>query len=68
MITDPWFYAVAIPAICLTGLAKGVFLGGAGGMSVPLMSLAISPVQAAAIMLPILIVMDWIGVWAYRRE
>ena len=68
MITDPWFYAVAIPAICLTGLAKGGFLGGAGGMSVPLMSLAISPVQAAAIMLPILIVMDCIGVWAYRRD
>jgi uncharacterized membrane protein YfcA len=68
MITDPWFYAVAIPAICLTGLAKGGFLGGVGGLSVPLMSLAISPVQAAAIMLPILIVMDWVGLWAYRRD
>ena len=68
MITDPWFYALAIPAICLTGLAKGGFLAGIGGLSVPLMSLAISPVQAAAIMLPILIAMDWIGVWAYRRE
>ncbi|HXF55871.1 MAG TPA: sulfite exporter TauE/SafE family protein [Hyphomicrobiaceae bacterium] len=68
MITDPWFYALAIPAICLTGLAKGGFLSGIGGLSVPLMSLAISPVQAAAIMLPILIAMDWVGVWAYRRE
>ena len=68
MITDPWFYAVAIPAIVLTGLSKGGFLGGVGGMAVPLMSLVISPVQAAGIMLPILIAMDWIGVWAYRRE
>jgi hypothetical protein len=68
MITDPWFYALAIPAICLTGLAKGGFLAGIGGLSVPLMSLAISPVQAAAIMLPILIAMDWIGVWAYWRQ
>jgi uncharacterized membrane protein YfcA len=68
MITDPWFYALAIPAICLTGLAKGGFLAGIGGLSVPLMSLAISPVQAAAIMLPILIAMDWLGVWAYWRE
>lgn len=68
MITDPWFYAVAIPAIVLTGLSKGGFLGGIGGLAVPLMSLVISPVQAAGIMLPILIAMDWIGIWAYRRE
>jgi len=68
MITDPWFFAVAIPAIVLTGLSKGGFLGGIGGLGVPLMSLVISPVQAAGIMLPILIAMDWIGIWAYRRE
>lgn len=68
MITDPAFYLVAVPAILLTGLAKGGFLGGLGGLAVPLMSLVISPVQAAAIMLPILIAMDWVGVAAYRRE
>ena len=67
-ITDPWFSAVALPAILRTGLSKGGFLGGIGGMAVPLMSLVISPVQAAGIMLPILIAMDWIGVWAYRRD
>lgn len=68
MITDHWFYVVAIPAIVLTGLSKGGFLGGIGGLGVPLMSLVISPVQAAGIMLPILIAMDAIGVWAYRRD
>ncbi len=68
MLTDPWFYAAAIPAVILTGLSKGGFLGGIGGVAVPIMSLVISPVQAAAIMLPILIAMDWIGVWAYRRD
>lgn len=68
MITDPWFFAVAIPAILLTGLSKGGFLGGVGGIAVPLMSLVISPVQAAGIMLPILIAMDCVGVWAYRRD
>jgi uncharacterized membrane protein YfcA len=68
MITDPWFFAVAVPAIVLTGLSKGGFLGGIGGLAVPLMSLVISPVQAAGIMLPILIAMDWVGVWAYRRD
>lgn len=68
MLTDPWFYAAAVPAVLLTGLSKGGFLGGIGGMAVPIMSLVISPVQAAAIMLPILIAMDWTGVWAYRRD
>ncbi|MGD9783405.1 MAG: sulfite exporter TauE/SafE family protein [Hyphomicrobiaceae bacterium] len=68
MITDPSFYAVAIPAILLTGLAKGGFLGAAGGLAVPLMSLVISPVQAAGIMLPILNTMDVTGLIAYRRD
>lgn len=68
MITDPWFYALAIPAIILTGLSKGGFLGAAGGLAVPMMSLVISPVQAAGIMLPILNTMDVTGLIAYRRE
>jgi uncharacterized protein len=68
MTGDPWLYAVAVPAILITGLAKGGFLGGLGGLAVPIMSLVISPVQAAGIMLPILIAMDWIGLWAYRRD
>ena len=34
----------------------------------PLMSLALSPVRAAAIVLPILIVQDWVSVWAFRRN
>jgi uncharacterized membrane protein YfcA len=67
MITDPWFYLVAIPAVVLSGLGKGG-LSGLGNVSVPLMALIISPVQAAAVMLPILIIGDWIGVWSYRRE
>lgn len=68
MITDPWFYTAAIPAILLTGISKGGFAGGIGLVAVPLMALTISPVQAAGIMLPILIVMDMMGVWAYRQS
>ena len=67
LIADPWFYAVAIFAVVLTGIAKGG-IGAAGGFSVPVLSLVISPIQAAAIMLPILILMDVIGVYAYRRN
>jgi len=54
MITDPLFYAAAIPAVTLLGLAKGGF-SGLGLLSLPLMALVTSPVQAAAITLPILI-------------
>lgn len=68
MITDIWFYAAAIPAILLVGLSKGGFAGGLGILGVPLMALVISPLQSAAIMLPILVLMDVIGVWAYRKS
>lgn len=66
MITDPLFYAVAIPAIILVGLAKGGFAGPLAMMGVPLMSLVISPLQAAGILLPLLIAMDMFALWAYR--
>lgn len=61
------FYAAAIPAVFLTGISKGGF-GGVALLAVPLMSLVISPLQAAGIMLPLLIFMDVLSVWAYRRE
>jgi uncharacterized protein len=67
MITDPFFYAMAVPAVILVGLSKGGFRG-LGLLSLPMMALVISPIQAAAIMLPILIVQDTVAVWAYRRD
>ena len=54
-------------AVLITGVSKGGF-GGLALLAVPLMALVISPVQAAGIMLPILIVMDWVGVWTYRHH
>ena len=53
-------------AVVLLGLAKGGF-SGMGALSLPLIAMTISPVQAAAILLPILIVQDVVGVWAFRR-
>lgn len=67
MIDNPMFYAAAVPAVFLTGISKGGF-GGVALLAVPLMSLVISPLQAAGIMLPLLIFMDCLSVWAYRRE
>lgn len=66
MITDPWFYAAAVPAILLMGISKGGFGSGAGLFATPLMALTVPIPQAAAILLPILIVMDVTGLWAYR--
>ena len=39
LLTDPWFYAVAVPAVILVGLTKGG-VGGFGLIGVPLMALA----------------------------
>ncbi len=62
----PDFYLIAIPAVLLTGLSKGGFASGLGMLGTPLIALVISPVQAAAILLPVLIVMDIIGLISYR--
>ena len=62
------FYAIAIVAILITGIAKGGFGQGSGGIAVPLMSIFIAPPEAAGIMLPILCAMDIFGVHAYRRH
>lgn len=66
LLADPWFYAAALPAVILAGLSKGGFGGAMGFVGVPLMSLVMSPVQAAAIMLPILVLMDIVSVWTWR--
>ncbi len=68
MITDPVFYAVAVPAVLLMGLSKSGFGGGFGALAVPLMALAVPVPQAAAIMLPLLAVMDGFGLAALWRQ
>lgn len=66
MIDDPWFYGAAIPAVVLFGVSKGGFGPGFGVVAVPLIALVVSPVRAAAILLPILCLMDVFALWAYR--
>ena len=61
----PGAVAAALLATILVGLSKGG-LGGAGAlMGVPLMALAIPPVQAAGILLPMLIAMDAVSLWSW---
>jgi hypothetical protein len=66
LLSDPSFVIVAVIAVLITGIAKGGF-GGMALLAVPLMSLVISPIQAAGIMLPIMIPMDLMSVWIYRK-
>ncbi len=65
MLTDPWFYLVSVPAVLLYGISKGGFGGSISIVSVPIMALMMPPTQAAAILLPILVVMDALVVKAY---
>jgi hypothetical protein len=67
VLTDPVFLLVAIPAVTFLGLAKGGF-SGVGMIATPLLALILPPLQAAAILLPILLLQDVISVWVYRHD
>lgn len=62
---DPLFYFIAAIAVILVGLGKGGF-SGLGSASMPVMTLAIDPISGAAILLPLFIVQDVVGVWSFR--
>ena len=68
VVSDPWFYAVAVPAVLLTGLAKSGFASGFGALATPMIALTMPVPQAAAIMLPLLMVMDATGLQQLWRE
>lgn len=61
------YYACAIMAVILSGLAKGGFAG-VGALAMPVMALGADPVRGAAILLPILILQDAVSVWAFRHS
>jgi uncharacterized membrane protein YfcA len=68
LITDPFFYTVAVPAVLLMGVSKSGFGSGFGALAVPLMALAVTVPQAVAIFMPVLFVMDLFGMAAFRRD
>lgn len=61
IITDPLFYLIAIPVVLLSGISKTGIPGLLGGMGVPMLALVVSPLQAAAVMLPVLCFIDLFG-------
>ena len=68
LITDLSFYAVSIPAVILLGLSKSGFGAGFGSLAVPIMALVVTVPQAAAILMPVLFVMDVMALGALRHN
>jgi len=66
VITDPLFYVVAIPAVMFLGLSKGGF-SSVGMVATPLVAIVMGPLEAAALLLPIILIQDAVSVWVYRR-
>ncbi|MCG6110938.1 MAG: sulfite exporter TauE/SafE family protein [Paracoccus sp.] len=60
-------WALAVLSAFAVGLSKGG-LAMVGIISVPLMSLVMSPVQAAGLLLPIYVISDMGGLMAFRRN
>ncbi len=65
--SEPAFWAAAVVAAFLVGISKGGWPA-VGMLAVPIMSLVMNPLIAAGLLLPVYIVSDVFGVWAYRRE
>jgi len=63
---DTFFWLASLGAF-LVGLSKGG-VPVIGMLSVPLLSLVVSPVKAAVMLLPIYVISDMVGIWLYRRD
>jgi len=68
LIADPYFVTVAVIAVLVVGLSKAGLLGSLGMVGVPLLTLIMPARDAAGVMLPVLLAMDAIAVYAYRKE
>jgi len=66
-VNSPLYFWLAGCAALLVGLSKGG-LPAIGMLAVPLLSLVMSPVKAAVLLLPIYVVSDAMGIWLYRRD
>lgn len=61
------YLVLASFAAVLIGMSKGG-LPLVGMLSVPVLSLVMSPVKAAVLLLPLFVISDAVGVWLYRKN
>jgi uncharacterized membrane protein YfcA len=66
MMHGPEFWIAAVVAAALVGASKGG-LPVVGMLGVPVLALTISPVTAAGLLLPVYVLSDMFGLYAYRR-
>ncbi|MEN9617918.1 MAG: hypothetical protein RL406_155 [Pseudomonadota bacterium] len=66
MSFDSYFVLAGLASL-LVGLSKGG-LPTVGMLAVPLLSLFMSPVKAAVLLLPIYVISDVVSVWLYRKD
>jgi uncharacterized protein len=62
------FWSLAVIATVLVGMAKAGFGGTATNLAVPLMAIVVSPPIAAAVLLPLLLASDAIGLVVFRGK
>jgi uncharacterized membrane protein YfcA len=67
-MTDIVFWAVAIAAVFIVGLSKSGLVGSMGMVAVPILSLVMPARDATGMMLPVLLAMDAVAIWIYRRD
>jgi len=65
---DLFFYFYASVGVILFGISKGGFVGPIAILSIPIMALVMSPITAAAVLLPILLVMDLVAMYIYWNK
>jgi uncharacterized membrane protein YfcA len=66
-LDDPWQWVACLAAASLIGMSKGG-LAGLGALATPIVTLALPPVVAVGLLLPVLISQDLVSVWSFRRE
>lgn len=65
---DPTFLVFASFGVFVFGISKGGVPGPIAMLAVPVMSFVMSPLQAAGILLPLLIIMDFSAIYLYWKK
>lgn len=68
IISDPVTLTASLIAVAFVGLSKGGLGGAFSLLGVPIMALFMPPLQAAALLLPIYLLMDAVSLWTWRGQ